>query len=255
VILAITRPVSPTFAACALTHLARSPIDVDLARRQHAAYESALQVAGAVVLQVPAAPAMPDAVFIEDTALVLDEVAVITRPGAESRRGEIAAVAPVLGQYRSLLQLEAPALLDGGDVLCIGRRLYVGLSLRSNPAAVAQLGRLLAPYGYTVAGVPITGCLHLKSAVTLVADDLLLLNPAWVDPDAFDDVRHAAVAADEPGAANALRVGGTVIFPSHFPGTAASLRRLGLDVVTVDCSEIAKAEGAVTCCSLLVRLD
>lgn len=254
-LLAITRPVSATFAACALTHLARSPIDVDLARRQHAAYESALQAAGARVVRAPEAPAMPDAVFIEDTAVVLDEVAVITRPGADSRRGEIAAVAPVLEQYRPLLRLEAPALLDGGDVLRIGRRLYVGLSLRSNPAAVAELGRLLAPFGYTVAGVPVTGCLHLKSAVTLVADDLLLLNPRWVDAGAFDGVPHVAVAAGEPGAANALRVGEAVIFPSHFPGTATILRRCGLDVVAVDCSEIAKAEGAVTCCSLLVRLD
>jgi dimethylargininase len=251
VLIAITRPVSASLAQCELTHQARLPIDVGRARRQHAAYEQTLRSLGATLIQAPEAPELPDAVFIEDTAIVLDEVAVMARPGAASRRKETGPVASLLSAYRPLHQLEPPATLDGGDVLRMGRTLYVGLSSRTNRLGAAQLGEMLEPMGYAVVGVPVTGCLHLKSAVTQVADGLLLLNPGWVAPATFSDCEFLPVADQEPGAANALYFSGAVIYPAHFPDTAERLVRHGLKVVPVECGELAKAEGGVTCCSLL----
>jgi dimethylargininase len=200
---------------------------------------------------VPAAPTLPDAVFVEDTALVLDELAVMTRPGAASRRAEGESVASVLRRYRPLASLEAPGTLDGGDVLRVGRTLYVGVSSRTNRQAIAQLETLLGRWGYVVVPVTVTGCLHLKSAVTLVADDILLINPEWVRPDAFGPMETISVAPTEPSAANALAVGGAVVYPEHFPLTAERLERARLRVVRVPTAELAKAEGGVTCCSLV----
>ena len=250
--IAITRKVSPALARCELTHLARAPIDPDLAAAQHEAYEDALTTLGCRVVSLPAEPGLPDSVFVEDTAVVVDEVAVITRPGAASRRAETASVAAVLERYRRVAAMEAPATLDGGDVLMLGRHVYVGLTGRTNREGIARLGSLLAPYGYAVEGVPVSGCLHLKSAVTRVAPDLLLANPAWVDPAAFAGFTSVSVDPDEPFAGNALMVGGSVIYPAAFPRTAARLDRAGVRLAAVDVSELAKAEGAVTCCSLIL---
>ena len=157
-LIAITRPVSPSLAKCELTHLAREPIDVARATSQHAAYEHLLGSLGATIVRAPAAPQFPDAVFIEDTAIVLDEVAVLTRPGAPSRQGESAAVAPVLAKYRSLLSMEPPATLDGGDVLRLGRTLYVGRSGRTNQEGIEELQRLVERFDYRVVPVEFTGC-------------------------------------------------------------------------------------------------
>ncbi len=250
-LMAITREVSPGIGRCELTHLDRTPIDVGLARAQHRGYEACLAGLGCRVQTLPATPELPDSVFVEDTALVLDEVAAITRPGAASRRAETAPIAEALRPYRRLLTLEAPGTLDGGDVLRVGRRLYVGRSSRSNAAGVAQLCALLAPYGYSVQGVPVSGCLHLKSAVTQVAADTLLANRAWVDLGAFTGLEIIDVDPAEPYAANALRVGEALVYPAAFPRTRARLEGRGLAVHTVDVSELAKAEGAVTCCSLV----
>jgi len=255
VLIALTRPVSPSLAACELTHLAREPIDVSRAAAQHAAYESVLASLHARIARAAAAPELPDAVFVEDTAIVLDEVAVIARPGAPSRRAETDAVAEVLAGFRSLLRLEAPATLDGGDVLRVGRELYVGLSSRSNGAAVEQLASLLRPFGYGVRAVPVAGCLHLKSAVTAVGERRLLLNPAWVARESFEGAEILCVDPSEPGAANALWLNGSVIYPAHFPRTSERLAQSGFEVIPVECSELAKAEGGVTCCSLLFRAD
>lgn len=251
-LVALTRAVSPAFDRCELSHLDRRPIDVALAERQHAAYEALLGELGCELQRLPAAPELPDSVFVEDTAVVVDELAVIARPGAPSRRGETSAVAAALSRYRPLVDISAPATLDGGDVLRVGRRLFVGLSARTNEAGIAQLTRHLAPRGYEVVGVPVGGCLHLKSAVTLVAGGVLLLNAGWVDSASLVGHERIEVDPTEPFAANALRVADTVVMPAAFPRTRARLEAAGIAVRTVDVSELAKAEGGVTCCSIVL---
>jgi dimethylargininase len=249
--IAITRAVSRALAHCELTHLPRRPIDLALARRQHESYEQALRDAGCEVRQLAEQPDLADSVFVEDTAIVLDEVAVVTRPGAASRRDEIETIAPAVAAFRELVRIGAPATLDGGDVLTLGRTLYVGTSARSNAEGVAQLARVLAPFGYSVVAVPLRGCLHLKSAVTQVAHDLLLLNPEWVDAKCFPGCDAQAIDPSEPHAANALRIGEAVIHPASCPRTRDLLRHARIDVRSVDMSETEKAEGGVTCCSLV----
>lgn len=251
--IALTRGVSPSLGDCELTHLARVPIDVDLARAQHRSYEQALRDAELRVEHLDADPDMPDSVFVEDIAVVFDELAVVTRPGAASRRAETAAVAGALAQYRPLQTIEAPGTVDGGDVLVAGRRVFVGRSTRTNAAAVTQMRQMLAPFGYTVCEVEVTGCLHLKSAVTDLADNLLLANPKWIERAAFAGFELIDVEPGEPMAANALRLDGRIIYPTAFPLTAERMMRRGLRLQLVDASEIAKAEGGVTCCSLIIR--
>jgi len=250
---AITRAVSSAFGACELTHLPRVPIDVEVARAQHRAYEQALINAGCLVERLDTASDMPDSVFVEDIAIVFDELAIITRPGAESRRREPAAVAEALAAYRPLHTIEPPGTVDGGDVLVVGRRVFVGRSSRTNEAAVVQLRQILAPYGYTVCDTVVRGCLHLKSAVTALADDLLLVNRDWIDEAVFAAFTLVDVEPGEPSAANALRLEDRIIFPASFPRTAERLTERGLRLEIVDAGELAKAEGAVTCCSLIVR--
>ncbi len=250
-LVALTREVSPAIARCELVHLDRRPIDVDLARAQHRAYEAALREAGCEVRTLPADPELPDSVFVEDTAVVLDEVAVITRPGAASRRPETGAVAAALAPYRPIVTITAPGTVDGGDVLRVGRAIYVGDTARTNRAGVDQLAAALAPHGYQVCAVAVHGCLHLKSAATLVAPDTVLCNPRWVDPATFAGVRVVDVADGEAGAANGLLVGERLIYPSNFPRTATRLAAQGLTLLLLDVSELQKAEGAVTCCSVV----
>jgi dimethylargininase len=251
-LLALTRAVSPAINRCQLVHLERRPIDVDLAREQHRGYEAALRDARCEVRTLPADPSLPDSVFVEDTAVVLDEVAVIARPGAESRAPETEPVARVLSAHRPLVRISAPATLDGGDVLPIGRMVYVGESGRTSRAGIDQLAAALAPHGYDVRPVAVRRCLHLKSAATLVAPDTVLCNPRWVDPAVFAGKRVLEVAAGEPGAANGLLVGARVIYPSNFPITARRLAERGIEVLSLDVSELQKAEGAVTCCAILI---
>ena len=252
-LIAYTRAVSPTLADCELTHLARAPIDVEGATREHESYEALLSRLGAIVRRLPSEPAFPDAVFVEDTAIVLDEIAVITRPGAASRRQETKSTAIALAAHRALAQIEEPGTLDGGDVLVAGRRVYVGLSTRTNRGAIDQLARVLGPFDYEVIPVRFRGCLHLKSGVSLVADDLVLLNPDWVDTVVFAGHRAVTVDPAEPHAANALALGGSVIHPQQFSRTRARLEAEGLRVSPLAMAELAKAEAGVTCCSLLVR--
>jgi dimethylargininase len=251
--IALTRPVSDSLAQCQLTHLARAPIDVERARAQHRQYEQALTDLGCRVERLPAEPDLPDAVFVEDVAIVLDELALIARPGAPSRRPEVPSVAKALSRYRSLATIEAPGTLDGGDVLRVGRTLYVGLSERSNQAAIEQMSALLSPLGYSVRGVVVTGCLHFKSAVTQVAPETLLINREWIDAGVFGRQTLIDVDPDEPYAANALLIGDAVIYAAAYPRTLARLQAHKIDVLTVDVSELAKAEGAVTCCSLILE--
>ena len=253
--MALTREVSPAFQSCQLTHLPRVPIDLDRAREQHAAYEWALVEEGCTVRRLDSGPNMPDAVFIEDIAVVLEEGAVICRPGAEARRAETPGVVEALVRHgRPLQQIQAPGTLDGGDLLVVGREVFVGASARTNRAAIDQLSGMLAAVGYTVRAVPVRGCLHLKSAVTTVAPDTLLINREWVPADAFRGQSLLDVDPQEPHAANALTIGEVVIYPASFPRTRERLERRGLRLRPVDVDELQKAEGAVTCCSLLFEL-
>jgi dimethylargininase len=251
VILALTRSVPPTIVRCELTHLAREPIDVARAAAQHAAYERRLVRLGCAVRHLPEEPELPDSVFVEDTAVVLEELAVIARPGAESRRGETAAVAAALSEHREIACIREPGTLDGGDVLCVGRRVYVGLSGRTNADGAKQLADLLARHAYVVAGIEVRGCLHLKSAVTAVADDTLLVNPEWVDARQFRAFRRIEVDPAEPCAANPRRGEDPVLCAAAAPRTRERLERQGFDVESVDVSELAKAEAGVSCCSLI----
>jgi dimethylargininase len=253
--IALTREVSPTLADCELTHLAREAIDIDRARAQHAEYERALGALGYRVSRLPAQPALPDAVFVEDTAVVVGELAVITRPGAASRRPETDSMAQALAAYRDLAVIEAPATLDGGDVLRVGRRVFVGRSSRSNEPGATSLRNALAPFGYTVTTVEFGGCLHLKSAVTEVAPETLLVNPEWVDPGIFGPVRLVEIDPEEPFAANGLRATDGVLFASAYPRTRERLEDRGIRVLSVDLSELMKAEGAVTCCSVVFEVQ
>ena len=253
-LIALLREVSPRMVECELTHQERVVIDAARAREQHANYAKCLAALGCDVRLITPTPELPDSVFVEDTAVVLDEIAVVTRPGAESRRAESASVCVALRSYRPVRFLEAPATLDGGDVLRVGRTFYVGRSSRSNAEGVRQLAAAIEPHGYVVKSVTVNGCLHLKTAATCVAEGVLLLNPRWVDGREFGEMELIEVDASEPSAANALRVSESVIYPAAFPNTRARLEQRALDVRVVDLSEFAKAEGGVTCCSLILRV-
>ncbi len=250
---AITREVSRSIARCELTCLDRTPIDMARARAQHEQYRDALGRLGLDVVCLPEEPDLPDSVFVEDTAIVLDEVAVLTNPGADSRKPEVESVARALGPFRPLLRVTAPATLDGGDVLVVGRSIYVGLSSRTTLTAVEQLRALVGPFGYAVTGVPVSDGLHLKTGVSQVAESTLLINPAMVSREFFPGLALVEVEPSEPNSANALLIGDTIVFPAAHPKTRERLERLGRRVVTVEADELAKAEGGVTCCSLIVN--
>jgi dimethylargininase len=238
-------------ARCELTHRARVPIDVGRAAAQHAAYERALVRLGCSVPRLGSGPDMPDSVFVEDAAVVLDEIAVIMRPGAASRRGETTLVADALRPYRSLARIEPPGTMDGGDVLCVGRTIFVGSSTRTNASGVAQMTDLAAPHGYRVRAVKVHGCLHLKSAVTAVSHEVLLVNRDWIASDELEPFELIDVDPAEAAAANVACVGGRLLAAAAFPRTRRRLEQRGFPVTAIDLSEIAKAEGAVTCCSVM----
>jgi dimethylargininase len=249
---AITRRISPNFNECEITHIERTPINLDVARAQHREYVNALAGLGCQVIELDEEPALPDSVFVEDVAFILDEIAVITRPGANSRRPEVVSIIRALSPYLPLIHVTEPATVDGGDVLVLGKNIYVGLSTRSNQAALDQLQSELDHYGYKVTGVEMHDCLHLKTAITKVDDKTVLINPKWVDTHHFKDFTWIEVDAEEPFAANCLPVGGKIIYPTAFPKTRAKLEAHGYAIQPVTVDELAKAEGAVTCCSLII---
>ena len=250
--LALVREVSPQLALCELTYLQRAAIDAGRAARQHREYTLALQTLGCALEWLPPLPQCPDGVFVEDTAVLLPEIAVVTRPGALSRRAETASVARALGRHTPVSPIEEPGCLDGGDVLHIGRTLYVGASARSNAEGSEQLARLLAPQDYRVQTVRFAGCLHLKSACSFIPPDLLLVNPAWIDPAALGTLRVVKVDEREPYGANTLTLGGTTLVSAAYPETARRLAAAGVSTQKLDVAELHKAEGALTCMSLLL---
>jgi dimethylargininase len=236
---------------CQLAFVERQPIDIGKATAQHDQYEACLESLGIAVVSLPPVPDLPDAVFVEDPAIVLDEIAIMTRMGAESRRGESASLAEAIGRFRPLRCITEPGTLEGGDVVRIGRTLFVGRSARSNDAGIAQLARELAPFGYAVKAVEMQSCLHLKSACTYLGRDTLLAKREWVDLGLFGNVRVIDVAPGEPAAADVLAIGDTAIIPASFPETARTLDRAGWRVRAIDVSELQKAEAGVTCMSLI----
>lgn len=252
---AFTRAVSPRLAECELTHLERMPIDAARAAAQHAAYERALADAGFEVIRLPELPDDPDAVFVEDTALLLDGHAVITRPGIASRVGETDSTAAGLAAHFELHRI-ASGHLDGGDVLRIGKTLYVGQSTRTDAVGIRGLAELVGPLGFKVVQAELRDCLHLKTGATFAGPDavgrpVLIFSERSVDPSQFAGVEPMAVDETEPAAANSLRVGDALILPAGNPRTAERLRARGFDVVEVDVSELQKAEAGVTCMSLI----
>jgi dimethylargininase len=250
--IALTRAPAATLADCELTYLEREPIDVERARRQHAAYCQALRACGAEVITLPPDDALPDSTFVEDTAVIFHEVAVMAVLGAASRRAEAAAVEPIIGRWRRIERVPAPATLEGGDVLVVGRTVFAGLSARTNAGGIEALRAVLAPHGYRVVAVPVTGCLHLKTACTALDERRLLVNPDWIDCGPLAGYELVRVPPGEPFGANVLCLGETRLVPAGAPATRALVARLGYTVCPVDISEFAKAEGGLTCLSLLV---
>jgi dimethylargininase len=248
---ALTRAVSRTLASCELTWLPREVIDIDLAISQHIQYERSLAAMGIHVISLPEQPQMPDAVFVEDPLLVFDELAIVARMGSPSRRGESETLSEAISRFRPVRPILEPATLEGGDVMRIGRDVFVGLSSRTNEAGVQQLTRELEPFGYRVRPVEVRGCLHLKSACCSMGDGKILANSAWLDTAPLRNYEIVEVAPDEPGAANILRIGDTVLMPSAFPHTREIIAREGVSLRTVDISELMKAEAAVTCSSVI----
>lgn len=246
----VNRP-SPAFVNCELTFLERDVIDVERAQRQHEAYAEALRGSGVDVRVLRINEDCPDGVFVEDVAVVLDEVAVITTMGTASRRAEIPAVRRAIAEYRDIADVAPPATLEGGDVLRVGRTLFVGLSSRTNPAGVAALQEVAGPLGYAVAPVDVPGALHLKTCITALDDETCLVNRRWLDPASFAGIKLIDVAPGEPWGANVLRLEHRVIMNAACPATTAIVRDLGYRVEIVDISEFGKAEAGLTCMSLL----
>jgi dimethylargininase len=251
-VLAFVREVSPALASCELTHLERAAIDVSRARRQHAEYCDALRSLGCQLQRLQPLPEHADGVFVEDTAVVLPTLAIVTRPGVASRRGETSSVAEALAAHVPVARLTEAACLDGGDVLQIGRRFFVGSSGRTNSQGIAELARALSPLDYSVQAVPVTGCLHLKSACSFIPPDILVVNPSWVNPSLFGSLRRVAVDESEPYAANTLTVAGTTLVSTAYPRTHDRMRAAAVVTRTLDVSELHKAEAALTCLSLLL---
>ncbi len=248
---AITCQVSASINDCALSFHTRQPIDVAKAIAQHKGYEDCLAGLGAQLVTLPAEPRLPDAVFVEDAAVVVDEVAVIPIMGAAKRQPEVRSLADALARYRPLEFLAEPATLDGGDVVRIGRSVFVGLSRRTNRDGVDQMRDILRPYNYQVQPVEIKGCLHLKSACSYIGHDTVLVNRSWIDAEQLRKFELLDVPVEEPAAANALLLNDIVILPASFPKTRVLLEKRGFRVRAIDVSELQKAEAGVTCCSLI----
>jgi dimethylargininase len=248
---AITRGVSPAIVNCELTFVDRAPIDLAKAQEQHRAYEQVLEKFGAKVISLPLEAALADSMFVEDPAMVLDELALILPLGTESRRAEAASLAKVLAKFRELKYVQLPGTAEGGDILRVERNLFVGLSKRTNGEGTRQLQSIIGEYGYTVTAAPVSGCLHLKSAVTFLGRNTLLANRKWFDASCMPGFEWLDVAPEEPHAANALAFGDTVILPASFPLTRTLIEARGFTVLPLDISELQKAESGLTCSSLL----
>jgi dimethylargininase len=246
---AVTRQPGTNFAQGLTTANLGTP-DYDVMLRQHAAYVETLRLLGVEVVVLEALPDYPDAYFVEDVAVVTPEVAVITRPGAPSRQGEVDAILPILARYRPLERIQPPGTLDGGDVLVIGKHVYIGLSQRTDLYGAVSLGQILEKYGYTTSHVLIGAGLHLKSSINYVADDTVLIREVFTYQSEFDAYQQIIVEESEAYACNTLLMNDCLITPLGFPHTRAKLARLGRRIIELDVSEAHKMDGGLTCMSL-----
>lgn len=248
---ALTHKISPRIAECEVTFINRSPINLRLAARQHDNYCAVLRGLGVIVEELSENESYPDSCFVEDTAIVVDELAIICSMGVPSRRGETALIKRELARYREIAHVSLPATIEGGDVLRIGRKMFVGQSSRTNLGGIEEIARILRPYGYRVRPVRTKGSLHLKSACTAIDEETLFVNPDWVELDAFGGFHLVHTPAEEPWSANILRVGSTVCAQAGFPRALELMERVAGKVETIDISELRKAEAGLTCSSII----
>ncbi len=255
---ALTHVISPRLSDCELTFIKREPIDWQLAESQHQAYCQMLRRLGLRVDRLTQNSQYPDACFVEDTAVVLDEIAILCCPGAPSRRPETALIAQALAPWRQVKTLRLPATLDGGDVLLVGKTLLVGESTRTNQLGIQALAELTAPFGYRVVMLKPQGSLHLKSVCTALDDQTLIVIPGCLEQGSLEKLNQEKfklieTALNEDAAANVLRVGEMLCVQAGCPETLAQIQKLGYRTEVIDTRELAKAEGALTCLSLIFR--
>jgi len=249
----ITHAVSPNIGRCELTFMERVPIDYDLAVRQHEEYCGMLARRGVAVTTLYDNLSCADCCFVEDTALIVDELAIIASMGVVSRRSETTAIASELAKYRDLVCVSYPSTLEGGDVLQAGKNIFVGLSTRTNHRGIEEVVRILKSLDYRVFPVPVRGSLHLTTACSLIDDETVLINPRWADTQAFGDFRILHTPEDEPWGANTFRIGETVCMEASFPKTVELVHELHDDLEVLNISEFLKAEGGLSCLSLLFQ--
>jgi dimethylargininase len=250
-LVALTHAPSPQMEGCELTFVERATIDFPRALQQHEAYCRLLRDCGAEVHLLSTNGDQPDCVFVEDTAVVLDEIAVVGSMGAKSRRPETEAIARELGKFREVERIELPGTLEGGDVLRVGRQLLVGVSSRTNDSGLRCFAEIVGRFGYEIIPVPVHNCLHLKTACTALPDQTLLVNPAWVGMEALRSYECICIPDREPWGANVALVNEIVCLSTEHKLTAEMISKRGFEVRTVDLSEFAKAEGGITCLSIL----
>lgn len=250
---ALVRVVSSRLETAELTFLERAPVDLERAVQQHAAYVELLRSLGHQVVHAPAAEELPDGTFVEDAVVVVDDLAVLTRPGAPSRRPEVESVGEALAALGvRTASLEAPGTMDGGDVLQVGQTVFVGLGSRTEQAGVDALRRIVEPLGRSVVTVPVTGCLHLKTGATALPDGTVLAVRSWVDVRPFEQAGLRVVEAPEPAGADVLLSGDRIVLSAAAPRTADLVRDRGFEVHPVDLSELEKVEAGPTCLSVLL---
>ena len=250
-LIALTHEISPEINRCELSYINRQPIDYNLAVKQHETYCDALREEGLTVIEMSMNREYPDSTFVEDTAVVVDELAIMTNMGAESRRGEVIGVESELKNYRKIYHIKEPATLDGGDVLRVGRNIYVGITPRTNNRGAEFLASALTPFGYNVTPVTVKDCLHFKSACTAIDNQTLLVNPEWIDSNEFEGFKIVNIDKSEPWSANTLWINNTVYIHAGFTKTAEKIQKLGFSVKTIDISELIKAEAGLTCSSII----
>lgn len=250
---AITRGVSPNIGACELTYRSRENINYDQAAAQLKRYCELLHRWGVDLVTIPASDSYPDCCFVQDTAIVLDEICVVASMGAVARRGEVSEVERQLSQFRRIRHIVSPAILDGGDVVQVGKRLFVGLSTRTNARGIAAFSRIVEPFGYTVVPVTVSGGLHLTTGCGVVNDETVLLNPRWIDARAFKNLRQLHVPEEEPWAANTIRVDDAVCLEDGAPRTIDLVQPYADIIETLNISEFRKAEGSLSCLSLIFK--